>query len=103
MKSTILFFVALVIAGASSLHAQSVYLRTKNPASPIDDHTARRVGDLLTITILETHKVKNEDKVNRTASSSLKMRLEEYNLSRDTFIQNTPAEVRRQIQQGSDR
>ena len=35
------------------------------------DLTARNVGDILTIVISETHKIKNEDKVDRSTTSTL--------------------------------
>ena len=54
------------------------------------DFQAPRVdGDILTIVISEVHSVTNEDKVERTNTTSLAARLEDYTLSSDTFKSNT--------------
>ncbi|MHC4812318.1 MAG: flagellar basal body L-ring protein FlgH [Planctomycetota bacterium] len=75
----------VVMASATGLTAQNLYLQARNPASPIDDLRASRVGDILAVLISETHKVKNEDKVNRKNESNLAWGLEQYTLSSDTF------------------
>ena len=74
---------------AAATPAQAVFLKTKNPVSLIEDLTARKVGDIVTIEVQEAHKVKNEDKVNRTSSTGLAARLEDYSLSRSSFLTNT--------------
>lgn len=53
------------------------------------DVSARNVGDILTIVVSETHKIKNEDKVDRRFASTLAARFEAYTLSSDTFKSNT--------------
>ncbi len=85
IHSLISVVVVLVMMSATGLTAQNLYLQAKNPASPIDDLRASRVGDVLAILISETHRVKNEDKVNRRNESNLSWQLEQYTLSRHTF------------------
>jgi len=75
----------VVMASATGLTAQNLYLKARNPAALIDDLRASRVGDILAVLISETHKVKNEDKVNRKNESNLAWGLEQYTLSSDTF------------------
>ena len=53
------------------------------------DVSARNVGDILTIVVSETHKIKNEDKVDRRSASTLASRLEAYTLGSDAFKSNT--------------
>ena len=81
----------VVLVSSPNLAAQNLFLRAKNPPSPIDDHRAARVGDILTILILEAHKVKNEDKVKRKNETNFGWRLEQYTLGRGAF--NTPLPV----------
>ena len=68
--------------------AQNLYMQARNPRSLIADHRARNVGDILTITIREMQQVRNEDKIDRTNSTNLAARLEDYTLSIDTFKTN---------------
>lgn len=82
---TTLAAAVLVVVSATTLTGQNLYLKALNPPSPIDDLRASRVGDILAILISETHKVTNEDKVNRRNESNLAWRLEQYTLSKDTF------------------
>lgn len=82
---TVLVAVVAITTSAAGLAAQNLYMKALNPPAPIDDLRAARVGDILAILISETHKVKNEDKVNRTNESTLAWRLEQYTLSSDTF------------------
>jgi len=88
---TALIAAVVVLVSATGLTAQNLYLQARNPAAPIDDLRASRVGDILAILISETHKVKNEDKVNRKNESNLAWQLEQYTLSRDTFNVPLPA------------
>lgn len=74
---------------ATPAAAQNLYARAEGKASPIRDLRAGAVGDVLTIVISEVHKVTNEDKVERTNTTSLAARLEDYTLSSDTFKSNT--------------
>ncbi|MEE9125736.1 MAG: flagellar basal body L-ring protein FlgH [Planctomycetota bacterium] len=78
----------LILASSPDLRAQNLYLRAKNPPAPIDDHRAARVGDILTVLIQETSKIKNKDKINRKNETNLGWRLEQYTLDRSAF--NTP-------------
>lgn len=82
---TVSIVAVVVMVSATGLTAQNLYLKAGNPAAPIDDHRASRVGDILAVLISETHKVKNEDKVDRKNESSLSWRLEQFTLSSDTF------------------
>lgn len=69
--------------------AQNLFKRRKVQRSLIADHRAMRVGDILTVIVRETHKIKNEDKVNRENATSLAARLNAYTLSDRTFKENT--------------
>ncbi|GAB4139411.1 MAG: hypothetical protein Fur0037_05620 [Planctomycetota bacterium] len=68
---------------------QNLFALSHHGASVITDLRARAVGDILTVTIQETHSVKNEDKVERRNDTSLAARLEAYTLSDKTFLANT--------------
>ena len=72
---------------AATAEAQGAY-RSQSPRSLISDLIASNVGDILTIIISESSRVKNEDKVNRENTTTLAARLEAYTLSRDTFHEN---------------
>lgn len=78
---TVLLLAALTVPVA----AQNPYTRPGAAIGVISDLRARNVGDILTITIAETTKVKNEDKVERRNDTSLAARLEAYTLSDKTF------------------
>ena len=69
--------------------AQNPYVRSGAAVSIISDLRARNVGDILTITVQESHSVKNEEKVERRNDTSLSARLESYALSDKTFQSNT--------------
>ena len=82
----------LAAAAVTSLAAQSPqnpYVRAGARVSSIADLRARAVGDLVTITIQEQTRVKNEDKVERTNDTTLAARLEAYSLSDRTFTSNS--------------
>ena len=68
--------------------AQNLYKQAREPRSLIADHIAVNLGDILTIVIQETHKVINEDKVDRLNESSTRADVEEYTLSERTFKTN---------------
>ena len=74
---------------AASAPAQNLYQARRTQGGILADLTARHVGDLLTVVVAERHRVKNEDKVERTNDTSLAARLEAYTLSNDTFKTNT--------------
>lgn len=80
---------ACLVLGAGVLPAQNLFKRATNPRPAIADHRATAVGEILTVVIREAHKVKNEDKVNRSNTTSLAARLEAYTLSDKTFSANT--------------
>ena len=75
---------ALVLLLASASPAQNLYKKAHKPVNNIGDTRATVVGDILTVIIKEGAKLKQEDKVNRTTSTSLAARLESYNLD-NTF------------------
>ncbi|HLU39208.1 MAG TPA: flagellar basal body L-ring protein FlgH [Planctomycetota bacterium] len=81
------FLVACAL-GVAVLPAQNLYRRAAAPRSPIADHRAMAVGDILTILVSESHKVANNDKTERKTDTSLAARLEAYTLSSDTFKTN---------------
>lgn len=72
----------------AALPAQNLFKHRKSPISLIADHRAAAVGDILTVVVKEAHRVKNEDKVERTLDSMLRLKLEAYNLSDKTFKSN---------------
>ena len=86
MKTTTI--VLSLLAAAAPLAAQNPYVRTGATISAIADLKARNVGDILTVTVQEQTSVKNEDKVERTNSSTLAARLEAFTLTDSTFKQN---------------
>ena len=49
---------------------------------------ARNIGDILTITVTESHQVQNDDKVERSNETSLAAKMEAFSLSSDTFKTN---------------
>ncbi len=81
----------LVLVSSPDLGAQNLYLQAKNPRSPVDDHRAAGVGDILTVVIQETSQIKNKDKINRKNETNLGWRLEQYTLGTSAF--NTPLPV----------
>ncbi|MCA8968247.1 MAG: flagellar basal body L-ring protein FlgH [Planctomycetes bacterium] len=75
-------------AFASPASAQSIFARSSSRSTHhglIDDLKASRIGDILTVVIRESHKVKNEDKVNRTSNSSLAASLEAFDIKPNAF------------------
>ena len=68
--------------------AQNLYMRGGLQRSLIADLRASGIGDILTIDIVEQHRIKNEDKVDRNNATSLAARLEAYTLSDKTFESN---------------
>jgi flagellar L-ring protein precursor FlgH len=69
--------------------AQNIYTQKGARLSAIADQRAKRVGDVLTVVISESHSVRNEDKVERKNDTTLAARLEAYSLSDRTFQSNT--------------
>lgn len=95
MQHLLITLLALIglTAGAAALPGQNLYAAAHGNGSIISDLRARAVGDILTITIQETHSVKNEDKTERSNDTSLAARLEAYTLSDKTFLANTLPKV----------
>lgn len=82
---------AVMLAAAATVAptaAQNLYKRSATPRSPIADHRATAIGDIVTIVVSETHKVQNNDKTERSTDTTLAARLEAYTLSDDTFKTN---------------
>lgn len=71
---------ALGLMLACACPAQNLYAKAHRPVNTIGDTRATVVGDILTVVIKEGAKLKQEDKVNRTSSTSLNARLESFNL-----------------------
>ena len=86
MKFTSICLTALAIGLPCT--AQNLYQQRATRGSLIRDHSASNIGDILSIVIQERHKVKNEDKVERQNTTSLRAQLEAYTLSADTFKTN---------------
>ncbi|MBL8753786.1 MAG: flagellar basal body L-ring protein FlgH [Planctomycetes bacterium] len=90
MRGLPIWFAAAAVAGfAGTAAGQNPYVRTGANIGVVADLRARNIGDILTITIQESHSVKNEDKVERRNDTSLSARLEAYSLSDKTFQSNT--------------
>ncbi len=81
--------VILGLAMCQDLTAQSLYTSTRTPVAAIEDVHAASIGDILTVVVAENHKVKNEDKVNRSTDTDLAARLEAYTLNPSAFT-STP-------------
>lgn len=86
-QSHLLTAVAL-LAAAAALTAQNPYVRAGASISSVADPRARKVGDILTVTIQEQTSVKNQEKIERRNDTSLAARLEAYSLSDRTFDSN---------------
>jgi len=76
------------LALAPEVQAQNLFMQRRTQGALIDDLTAAHVGDLLTIIISETQRVKNEDKVERTNTTTLQARMNAYTLGKDHFKEN---------------
>lgn len=83
MRTLPFLFALCTLAAAGA--AQNIYVRASADIGVVSDLRARRVGDILTITIQETSSVKNEDKVERTNDTTLAARLEAWTISDKTF------------------
>ena len=82
---TPLFILTLLGLLPNLVTAQNPYTQAGARIAVIADHRARAVGDVLTVTITESHSIKNEAKVERKNDTSLAARLEAYTLSDKTF------------------
>ncbi|HMQ22559.1 MAG TPA: flagellar basal body L-ring protein FlgH [Planctomycetota bacterium] len=84
----LLVLASLLSVLAAQCPAQSIFASAAK-RSPhrglIDDLSARKIGDILTVVIREQHRVKNEDKVGRTSNSSLAASLESFDIKANAF------------------
>jgi flagellar L-ring protein precursor FlgH len=78
--------VALALAGCAG--AQNLFAKRANARSLFADHRARGVGDVLTVVVKETARVKQEDKVDRQTTSDLSAKLEAFTLTNKAFKSN---------------
>ncbi|MHC5065896.1 MAG: flagellar basal body L-ring protein FlgH [Planctomycetota bacterium] len=89
MKSIYLTAILLApLALVTEAQAQNLFMQRRTQGTLIDDLTAAHVGDLLTIIISETQRIKNEDRVERTNTTTLQARMNAYTLGQDTFKEN---------------
>jgi flagellar L-ring protein precursor FlgH len=77
-----------LVSPLSEARAQNLYKKTLHPRSLIADNIAVNLGDILTILISESHKILNEDKVDRFNETQTRADVEEYTLSERTFKTN---------------
>lgn len=87
-KLHIIAIATLAFTVPSALNAQNLFMQRRTQGTLIEDHTAAHVGDLLSIIISEKQRILNEDKVERSNTSSLEARLNAYTLGQDTFNEN---------------
>lgn len=86
--SNITKILCCAFACAALLPAQNLRKQRSTRTSLIQDHSARAVGDILSILIEERHTVINNDKVERSSTTSLRAELDAWTLASDTFRQN---------------
>ncbi len=79
------FLVAALALTGAQLTAQNPYVRTGAGIGIIADPRARNIGDILTVQIQEQTSVVNNDKVERTNSTSLSARLEAFTIDSAAF------------------
>ena len=82
------YLLPLILLSCATLEAQSLHALAAQRGKVrglITTRSARGRGDLLTIVIREEHKVKNEDKVDRSKSSTLALKLESFDIKPDAF------------------
>lgn len=91
IKICIAFALAAMFAAPGS--AQNLFKARATRSSLIADHSARNVGDILSIVIQERHRVTNEDRTERDNTTSLRAQIEAYTLTEDTFKTNVLPEV----------
>ena len=82
------FALSVLVLVAATAPAQNLFKKARSARALIADHRASAIGDILTVTVDEIYSVTNEDRVDRSNTSSLAARLEEYSLSDDTFKTN---------------
>lgn len=84
MSRTITFLLLTALA-AIPIEAQNLFAMRQTRVGLIQDNTARDVGDILTVVVRERHRVRNEDNVERTNTTSLAAAIEQFTLDDDTF------------------
>lgn len=86
---TFLLALALVLALAPALVAQgrpgSIYDPDRGPGGMIEDKTARRPGDLITVLIAENQDVRNEESANLRKQTTLNYAIESFNIKPSLF------------------
>lgn len=91
----------LVLSCPQLATAQNPYVRTGSTIGIIADPRARNIGDILTVQIQEQTSVVNNDKVERTNSTSLAARLEAFTIDSAAFNDGTLPSVGVKKQQDS--
>ena len=81
---------ALGVLCTAPLEAQNLHVQRRSARALIADNSARYVSDILTVRIVERHRVRNEDRTERENETNLAARLESYTLSDKTFIPELP-------------
>lgn len=91
MRTTTLAVLAFVAASALGGHAAaqarpgSIYNPAQGPIGLVQDKTARRVGDLVTVVVFEQADVSSEDSSDLARSTSLNYELANFDLKPDAF------------------
>lgn len=85
MRTLPLLTLLFGLLGTQLATAQNPYVRTGTSIGIIADPRARNIGDILTVQIQEQTSVVNNDKVERTNSSSLSARLEAFTIDSAAF------------------
>jgi flagellar L-ring protein precursor FlgH len=85
--------IVAVLAAAAAAPAQNLFQRAQGATSVIADLRAAHVGDILTVTIQETHSVNNEDKIQRTNDTTLAASLAAWTINDKTFPNNVLPKV----------
>lgn len=73
------------LAFVAGTAAQNPYVRVGAQNGIVSDPRARNIGDILTITVQEQTSVVNNDKIERTNSTSLAARLEAFTIDSNAF------------------
>ncbi|QDU86553.1 Flagellar L-ring protein precursor [Planctomycetes bacterium Pla163] len=86
-----LLLTVLVAGGACAIDAAaqnrpgSLYNTAHGPVGLIQDKTARRIGDLVTVVIVETADVSSEDSADTSKSTSLNYEMTNFDIKPDAF------------------
>lgn len=81
--TTILMAAALCLCTGVEAEAQNLFKQRRSSVTLTEDHSARAVGDILSVVIQERQLVKNEDKVERSNTTSLAARLAAFSYTND--------------------